>query len=89
LQAKLLLCERIIYLLHQVAQARAWERGKGGMRYAFPPYGRLVAQVFNLCHPHRQDAGATENFSAQSFMGIGSPVDYEMFMTTLALDFEL
>jgi len=39
LQAKLLLCERIIYLLHQVPQAGAWERGKGGMRCAFPPYG--------------------------------------------------
>ena len=41
LQAKLLLCEINIYLLHQVAQAGTWERGKGGMRCAFPPYGLL------------------------------------------------
>jgi hypothetical protein len=36
LQAKLLLCERITYVLHYVAPAGAWERGKGGMRCAFP-----------------------------------------------------
>ena len=52
LQAKLLLCERIIYLLHWVAQAGvggnlrsqagAWERGKGGMRCAFPPYALIA-----------------------------------------------
>jgi hypothetical protein len=28
LQATLLLCERIIYVLHRVAQSGAWERGK-------------------------------------------------------------
>jgi hypothetical protein len=39
LQAKLLLGERIISLLHQVPQAGVWKQWKGGMHYAFPPYG--------------------------------------------------
>jgi len=30
-------------VLHQVAQAGAWERGKSGMRCAFPPYGLRVS----------------------------------------------
>jgi hypothetical protein len=51
-QAKLLLCEKIIYYCamrpqqelggNLRSQAGAWERGKGGMRCAFPPY-RLQA----------------------------------------------
>ena len=34
LQAKLLLCRESSIVLHQMAQAGAWERGQGGMRYA-------------------------------------------------------
>ena len=63
LQAKLLLGERIIGLLHQVAQAGAWERGKGGMRGAFLPYGLRAELMVRKTHP-------TGDFSGQFLMGL-------------------
>jgi hypothetical protein len=56
LQARLLLCERIISLLQQAAQvgvwanlrsqAGAWERGEGGMRFGFPPYALNFQKIW-------------------------------------------
>ena len=48
LQAKLLLCERIISLLRHAPRAGAWERGKGGMHCAFPPYGLRAFPPYGL-----------------------------------------